>query len=292
MGSTSKSSRKDRKFKLSREARQRIDNEFSEVEEGCSNYEKPQPPKRKHRLLKKLVIRLTVLGLAVIAVNLAVLFFTGSIWFNEPRKRDFPVRGPVITQKQGKVDWKRFASQNLQMVYIRATKGTVFVDERLSENKRDSKNCGVPCGFLHIMELKIDGREQAEHFIKTVGKQSGRLIPAVEVGLSGFYHVFSPDYDKLKNELFKFCERIREEYGCYPVIKIGAKMYDKLDYKSEFSHCPLWIESEYSKPDEGIDYTFWGYSSRVKYRYYHEAGFLEMAVYSSDEADLEKNMMV
>ncbi len=296
MASTSKSSRSrnnsKKNFRLDPEARARIEAEYSAVADDYSNYDIPEKPKKKRVWLRKLIVRVVLLSIAVIMVNIAILFFTGQLWFNEPRKRDYPVRGPVITEKQGKVNWEKFAAQNIQMAYIRATKSTAYVDESFRKNKSGSAETALPVGMLHIFDISMDGKEQAEHFIKTVGGQRGNLIPAVEVGYTGFYRVLPPDDEDVAQRLRAFADCIISEYGVSPVIKCSEKTYSRLLDSHGFDDCYIWIESEYSKVDESIEWDFWGYSSRVKFEYYEDKGFLEMVLFKGSEEEFEEYFVV
>ena len=227
----------------------------------------------------------------IIAANIGVLFYTGQLWFNEPRKRDYPVRGPVITEKEGKVDWQRFSKQNIEMCYIRATKSTAYEDKNFQKNMKGSAKTSLPTGMLHEYDPSMGGKEQAEHFIEVCGDMDGRLRPAVEVEMNMLYKIIPPDYDKLSRELRAYADRIYEEYGCTPVIKCGKKVYSKIIADGDLDDCPIWYVSEYSKPDKDIRVDLWGYSSRVKFEYYESKGFLEM-VLLYDGGELDDDMFI
>ena len=173
--------KRSKKFKLDKEAINKIDSEYDDRDlSNYTNYEVYEEEKPRHRFLKKLVKRLIILCAVVLVINLAVLLYTGRLWFNEPKKRDYPIRGPVVTESMGEIRWKSFAKQNIQTAYIRATKGTTFEDGAFRDNWNGSKDTDISVGAYHVLELDTDGTKQAEHFINAVGEDlSGRLIPAV-----------------------------------------------------------------------------------------------------------------
>ena len=246
--------------------------------------------RKKHRLLKFAVRAMIFCGVLLL-INIGLLMFSGQLWFNEPKKRDYPIRGPVITEKLGAVEWEKFAQQNIQMAYIRATKSTVYEDERFKKNKLGSAKTDLPTGMLHIFDPMMDGSDQADHFIEVCGDMDGRLRPAVEIKLGILYRVTSPDMDKIAERLEEFCDCIEDEYGCTPVIKCDAVSYENVVDRECFEDCPIWYESEYTKPEENIRWDFWGYSSRVKFSFYENRRFLEMTVFDGDEDKLDELMV-
>lgn len=280
---------KKKKFKLDKEARQRIEAEFDDTDlDGYTNYDMPEEVRPKRKWLRKLIFGIVMLCGLILAVNIGLLLFTGQLWFNEPRKRDYPVRGPVISESEGKVNWNKFSQQNIQMAYIRATKSTAYEDKNFGENKSGANETDLPVGALHVFDLTMDGKEQAEHFCETVGNLNGWLIPAVEVRVTGFYRIIPVDYDEASEHLLDFADEIERVYGVRPIIKCDKKTYKNIACREEFDNCPIWYESEYSEIDSDIRWDFWGYSSRVKFAYYESGGYLEMVLYKGSEEDFSK----
>ena len=261
--------------------------EFPEGEVAEGEEEVPKKKKKKH-WLRRLIVGVIILCFTVLAVDIGLLFFTGHLWFNEPRKRDYPIRGPVITEKAGEVQWKRFAQQNIQICYIRATKGVSYEDKLFEQNKEGSGQTGLPTGMLHVFDPMLDGKEQAEHFIDICGGMGGRLRPAVDCDLSLFYSILPSDDKKIAERLRAFADRIEEEYGCTPIIKCDNSFYEDIASAELFEDCPIWYVSEYKKIPEDVRADLWGYSSRVKFSFYENHNFLEMVLLNGKEDDYYK----
>ena len=226
----------------------------------------------------------------MLVINIAVLLYTGRLWFNEPKKRDYPIRGPVVTESMGEIRWKSFAKQNIQTAYIRATKGTTFEDGAFRDNWNGSKGTDISVGAYHVLEFDTDGTKQAEHFINAVGEDlSGRLIPAVEVRLRGLYRLLPPDYYEAADNLADFCDRIEKQYGVRPVIYCTERTYKNIVASdSRFNKDKIWYESLFSKPDEDMNWTFWTYTNRVKFSFYESGEYLHMTVFNGSEDDFKK----
>lgn len=283
--------KRSKKFKLDKEAINKIDSEYDDRDlSNYTNYEVYKEEKPRHRFLKKLVKRLIILCAVVLVINLAVLLYTGRLWFNEPKKRDYPIRGPVVTESMGEIRWKSFAKQNIQTAYIRATKGTTFEDGAFRDNWNGSKDTDISVGAYHVLELDTDGTKQAEHFINAVGEDlSGRLIPAVEVRLRGLYRLLPPDYYEAADNLADFCDRIEKQYGVRPVIYCTERTYKNIVASdSRFNKDKIWYESLFSKPDEDMNWTFWTYTNRVKFSFYESGEYLHMTVFNGSEDDFKK----
>jgi lysozyme len=222
-----------------------------------------KPRKKKHRLGKILAITAVVCAV-VILLNIAFFFYRGQIWFNEPRKRDYPVRGAVVTQELGKVDWSVFAQQNnMSFVYIRATKGTTFVDSEFEANKKNSAHTELLVGYIHEFDFRADGAKQAENYINECGDLSGKLCPVVKVTKYGIYNLHLKNAADMKTNLADFISAIEEEYGVSPVIMCDTACYTKY-IEPYFDDYALWKIDRYSEPDEDIDWSLWEYNPRVR----------------------------
>lgn len=244
--------------------------------------------KKESRRLKRLwkwFIRALIFFVIVMAIDIAALMFSGKLRFNEPKKRDYPVRGPVVTDKMGSVNWSRFVKQNFQMAYIRATKSTTYVDSNFEKNKKGSAKTNLPTGFLHEFDISMDGEDQAKHFIETVGDMDGRIIPCVDITRRGVNALIPVDYDKAADRLRKFIDAVEAEYDTAVIIKCDKKTYEKIAVKDEFDDSYIWYLSEYSKPDEEVEWDMWTYSERMKFNFYESKGFLEMAIFNGSEED-------
>ena len=241
--------------------------DITDIETEYSDEITDVPVKKKH-WARRLIVFTIVFCILIVFVNVGLLFFTGKIWFNQPEKIDYPFRGAFVDSELGTIDWKTFASQNISLAYIKATEGTGTKDEKFDKSWNDSQECDLMVGAYHVFSLKKNGQTQAEYFCSAMGESiSGRLIPAVDVRLSGFYSIIPPDKDDVIRNLKVFCKYIHDQYGVYPMIICNERSYDK--YLSEaFKNFPICIVSNFSEPDESINWYFWSYNPRVRLKGY------------------------
>lgn len=264
-----------------------LDQEGYPVEEDLYEEEAEEKP-RKKSLLRKLMIRLIAVGLILLIIEIAILLWSGQIWFNEPKKKDYPVRGPVMDSKCGEIYWSKFGDQNIQMCYLRATKSTNYVDDEFEKSWKNCKKSKLPVGALHVFDLGADGQEQAENFLSAVGDMKGKLTPVVEVSPSIIARIFSPSVSEIGTNLRDYVNTIKKACGVTPIIKCSSTAYDKY-IRGEFSDCMIWYESNFSQPDEDIPWTLWEYTSRARLECFEKSGrHLDMSVYRYGEDEFKK----
>ena len=265
-----------------------IDEQGYPIEEESPEEEPAEKPRKRKSILRKLMVRLIALCLVVLLIELGVLLWSGQIWFNEPKKKDYPVRGPVMDSKCGQIYWSKFGRQNIQMCYLRATRSTNSVDDKFEENWKSCKKSKLPVGAMHVFDLNSDGEAQAENFLSAAGDMTGRLLPVVEVSPGLLARIFSPSVNKIGTNLRDFVNAVKRSCGAAPIIKCSKTAYDKY-IKGEFSDCMIWYESNFSQPDDDVDWTFWEYTGRAKLQCFEKSGrHLSMSVYRYSEEEFKK----
>lgn len=252
----------------------------------------PARGRRKHRLLKW-GFRIAIFCIVVIFLNIVFLYFRGQLWFNEPRKRDYPVRGAVVDEQLGKIDWDKMAGQNISFVYIRATSGTTENDEQYLRNRKAANHTDLLAGYYHEFDFRTDGEEQAKHFIDKLGDLDGKLRPMVKLTRYGLYRVRMKDEDKVRTELRKFLDSVKEEYGRRCVIQCDEACYEKY-IEGEFDNQTIWMISHYTEPEKE-DWALWEYNPRVRAAAYsNKKEYYCMTVYRKDKGinNFKKNFLM
>ncbi len=82
---------------------------------------------------KKAVI-LTIGLLLFLMCSGFFLLNNGIIWFVYPNSNEYPVFGLDISHHQGEIDWDKLSEQNIDFIYIKATEGDDWVDNRFKIN--------------------------------------------------------------------------------------------------------------------------------------------------------------
>lgn len=253
-----------------------------------------QPLRPKKRRLRKMLLIVAVFCIAIILLNVAFFFYRGQIWFNEPRKRDYPVRGAVITQELGKIDWKIMSQQTISFAYIRATKGTTYVDTEYERNRKNARKTDLLIGCWHEFDFRTDGKKQAENFIGECGDMDNMLRPMVKLTKYGIYNLKMKNADDVKENLQAFLDRVEDEYGRRPVIMCDSACYKKY-IEPYFDSYTLWLIDHFGEPDEDVDWAMWEFNPRVRTEGYENSKkYFALTVYreSKDLENFKKNLLM
>ena len=194
-----------------------------------------------------------------------LLLFFGKIWFVNPMKKEYHIMGINVSSKQGKIAWDAIAMQNIDFAFIRATEGKSLVDTNFRENFDNAYASQIDAAPLHDLTFSSSGAEQAEAFIKAVGdKKDRQLPPVVQIRLYGKYVAVPPKRQEVADILKDFCQKIKDKYGCAPIIMTDEKLYEKYIF-GDYSDSKLCIRSVYSKPnDENQSFMFWLYNPKTR----------------------------
>ena len=270
-----------------------VEPQYYPPDEDYGYGEEPQPPKKKKHRLRKLMVGLTILSVFVILLNIAFFFYRGQIWFNEPRKRDYPVRGAAIDQSLGKINWEIMSQQTISFVYVRATKGTSFVDEQYEQNRKNARKQDLLVGCWHEFDFRTDGQKQAEHFIEECGDMHGMLRPMVKLTKYGIYNLKMKDAEAVRDNLAAFLDTLEDYYGRKPVIMCDAACYKKY-VQPYFSKYTLWTIDHFGKPDEE-GWAMWEFNPRVRTEGYENSKeYFAMSVYREGKEldNFKKNLLM
>ncbi|WP_124099240.1 GH25 family lysozyme [Ruminococcus sp. Marseille-P6503] len=253
-----RSDKKSAPFQLDSEAVGLIDEEFSD--DGLQ--------RQRRRKRRRFLFKLAVACLAVIALNYFVLVFTGKISVNEPRKRDYPSRGAVISDSLGEIKWGTLANRNMSFVYIQASKGVSYEDKSFKENWRRSSDSELMTGAVHDFDFKKDGKAQAEHFCGLAGENmSGRLYPALDLTMSLWERIFEDDPVEVCRRIADFTEYVSAEYGCEVILICDRSSYDRY-ISTDFSDRLIWVISTSKEPDFCSEWFIWQYFDKEKSDWY------------------------
>jgi len=219
----------------------------------------------------------------LLAAQLAYyLVYNGVILLNHPSKRAYPVRGADVSHYQGEIDWAILSNEGIDFVFIKATEGSSFTDDRFSYNFAEAQRCGVDAGAYHYFSFDSSGKTQAEHFIKTVIPSPGMLPPVIDVELYGRYAENPPAGDTVHTELSVMLTALEAHYGLKPILYATEDTYE-LYLANGYGEYDIWIRNVITKPtlSDGRQWTFWQYTNRERLDgYAGEEPFIDMNVFA------------
>lgn len=200
-----------------------------------------------------------------VIVIVAVLLFVGMIYTFRPMARimskKYRVWGIDVSHYQGEVDWKKIKDYDVDFVYIKATEGSSYVDERFEENKKKLEENGFTYGVYHFFSFDSKAKDQAKHFIETIGDMKGKLTPVIDVEYYGDKIKHPPKKKNVQKQLQSMLDILEKEYGVKPMIYSTQSFYIKyLD--GDFNDYPLWIRNVYFEPVH--KWKIWQYTDKYK----------------------------
>ncbi len=204
-------------------------------------------------------VAMLVLALLVSAAVLGYLQHIGYIWFSEPSREEYPVRGIDVSEHQGSIDWQGVRQAGYDFAFIKATEGLDHVDSAFHDNWEGAGEAGMTRGAYHFFTFRRTGAEQAANFIARVPAEAGCLPPAVDIELEG-NSADVPDRDSFRRELDVFLAELEGHYGRKPILYVNDESYQRF-IMGAYPDYPVWVADVHRSPGlpGGRPWLFWQY---------------------------------
>lgn len=212
---------------------------------------------RSDRLKRIVTIVIAGTALAAAGILLAPRVYP---WF-EPQILFFDVHGIDVSHHQGSIDWPAVASDDVGFAFIKATEGGDHVDRRFEENWIGAAKAGIPRGAYHFFTQCRPGGVQADHFIRTVPKDSAALAHAIDAEHMGRCRKY-PQVKDVVREITVFLDKLEKHYGRRPLIYTTREFHDTY-LKTRFPNETFWIRSLILPPRyRSSQWTIWQFHNR------------------------------
>jgi len=80
----------------------------------------------------------------------------------------YPIRGIDVSSHNGDIDFKAVARDGIEFVFIKASEGGDFHDEKFKTNHNGARRAGLKVGAYHFFRFDRDGVEQAINLLRAV----------------------------------------------------------------------------------------------------------------------------
>ncbi|MBI5217507.1 MAG: glycoside hydrolase family 25 protein [Bacteroidia bacterium] len=235
--------------------------------------------------MKKIIFIIFITGI-IFSGAIIFLFFYGYFHFNNPSRKEFPVRGIDISHHQGEIEWNKLNTDEFSFIFIKATEGGNYKDKEFPENWQNAKNRGFTVGAYHFYRLCKSGMEQAGNFIETVPKDTMAMPPVIDLEFGS-----NCSSDKNKKQILKeigdFIDTVGKYYRKKVIIYTTDEFYN--DYiKNNFDGCYIWIRNIYGKPElsDQRKWTFWQYDNRTHID--GIASYIDLNVFNGSREEFER----
>ena len=189
------------------------------------------------------------------------------------------VKGIDVSDNVGTVNWSQVKEDGYAFAFVKATDGVSYPTGYFNSNWPAMKEAGILRGAYHYFEPNDDPKDQAEFFIKTVGKlDSNDLPPVLDFEKAGG---LSPS--QMTAAAKTWLETVERAMGVRPMIYCSQSFANEYIIDDSLSKYPLWI-AEYGvsapRPTNvwGNNWTIWQYS---------QSGTVDGVPGGADQTDLD-----
>ena len=177
-------------------------------------------------------------GVVVIAVVLGGLFWFVVVPNWRPPLGNGERYGVDVSAHQGRIDWRRVASDDVAFAYIKASEGGAFTDSRFAENWSGAGEAGLHRGAYHFFTLCRSGDEQARHFLAVAPPDPQAMAPAVDLELAGNCSR-RPPASHVMAELGAFLDIVEAAWGQSALLYVGDDWESRYPVRTTLDR-PLW----------------------------------------------------
>jgi lysozyme len=204
---------------------------------------------------------------------------------------NYSIHGIDISHHNGTIDWKEVKEMNIRGIkigfaFIKATEGTNYTDEQFARNWKQSKQYGVTRGAYHFFNENKTGKEQAEHFIKTVGPLlPGDLAPVLDIEENR-----GTPKEILIKEALEWLAIIEKHYGIKPIVYSYVNFYQQ-QLGTAFDAYPFWAAhyNEKHQPRTDRNWQLWQHNENGRVNGIKEK--VDFNVFKGDLFDFKRLMV-
>ncbi|MBP3227313.1 MAG: glycosyl hydrolase family 25 [Bacteroidaceae bacterium] len=170
------------------------------------------------------------------------------------------VEGIDISHYQHHINWDLVAKEPISYVYIKATEGCNFIDERYATNIREARRVGLSVGSYHFYRPNVGWQQQLAHMVSIVKPEEQDLVPLIDIERRG-----TVSLEKFIADLRNFIEAVERHYGKKPLLYTGQNFYN--NYLAGRFPEHQWMIARYNSSQQpslcdGKDFIMWQYSDK------------------------------
>lgn len=176
----------------------------------------------------------------------------------------YPIKGFDVSHHQGQINWKKISTQQYQFVYLKATEGGDYRDDKFQDYWLGAHEQGLNVGAYHFYRLCREGDIQAQNFIETVPKKPNSMPPVIDLEYDDrCIHRFTKE--QLLQQIKIMHDRLQQHYGKQPIFYTSKNFYNII-LTDQFKQTPIWIREYKDLPDlkDKRPWTFWQKTNQGK----------------------------
>ena len=171
---------------------------------------------------------------------------------------NFNIKGVDISNNNSIADLSTLKNNCVEYVYLKATEGATFKDNKSIDRCSKAKDLGLKVGFYHFLVSTSTPEAQAENFYNYIKDKANDLVPMLDV---------EKDWNGMSNSVIAFIKHFKE------ISNMPIGIYTYSGFLSNFTaatqeyikNLPCWIAnytSRYDNVNVGFftDVVGWQYS--------------------------------
>lgn len=190
----------------------------------------------------------------------------GLIYFFRPpsrkeRKRDpwalakhYDVRGLDLSHWNGRILYDHLGK--LDFVFLKVSEGDDRVDPSFNGHYHAFRERDIPVGAYHFFRFDVDGKEQAQHFLRQLDGRHLQLPLVIDVEQHGNQFV---GQEKVKIRLREFMQELKKHTRQKPIIYTNGHGYHDF-IADDFDHHTIWLSATNTWRPVMMDCTFWQFN--------------------------------
>jgi len=181
-------------------------------------------------LKKKCYILLATFVITICAV------FT-NVYATEPSS-SIIYQGIDVSQWQGNIDFEEVANDEIDIVYIKSTEGTSYVDPYFERNYNNAKQSGLKVGFYHYVLARTveEAEDEAQFFASTISGKSPDCKLAMD--FESFGNLSNSQINQISEAFLEKVEELTEKEVVIYSDVFNARNVFSLRLANKY---PLWV---------------------------------------------------
>jgi lysozyme len=157
-----------------------------------------------------------------------------------------------VSSYQGNIDFEKVKAAGVEIVYIKATEGIVYINPELKTSYTNAKGAGLKVGFYHFLRDN-NAVSEAQYFLNSLDGLVPDCKYIIDVELA-----LNQNVSKLSSNVREFTDYLISKSKEVAIYTDDYFYRDNLN--STIKNLPLWVANYGSKPIVAT-YVGWQYSS-------------------------------
>lgn len=224
--------------------------------------------------------RRVVFGIFLVILALVAAFSIWR-WHAQQELKKYPIKGVMIDQSNGYIDFESLKSDGVKFVYLKATQGAAFTDDNFQSNFQRSQGSQLPIGVYHYFSFTSSATAQFKNFVRQVTTNTGGLPICVAVQYYGTFDASSLHWPLVRKRLRQLMEELHRYYQRPVVISASRDIISRLKIAATHKH-QFWVtDGQLGKPN--ADDTFIQVTDKQSFKVDRQILFLPMTVFNGNE---------